>query len=143
MAKWRTFSNNSQTYGFRKNKLTESKLPLPSFYLGLGRLYALGETPYKNIEKFKTKKITSEEYSWLLDNYKNILSLDTIQVNSISNYTINKITSGGINTETYDYLTNSCGQDNICIILYILLSFQNLYNLYKKIINIGKMAFFY
>ena len=115
-----------------KNKLTESKLPIPSFYLGLGRLYPLGEAPDENIQKFKTKNITSEEYSWLLDNYKNILSLDTIQVNSISNYTINKKTSGGINTETYDYLTNSCGQDNIMQILYILLSFQNLYDLYKK-----------
>lgn len=105
---------------------TSKKLPIPSFYLGLSRLYPLGENEQEVIEERKFKsKLTDSDLKWLFTNYKNILSLDDT-IDSISNYEINKKRSGGINTPKYDYLGNSSGQDNLMQILYLLLSFIKL-----------------
>lgn len=105
---------------------TAKKLPLPSFYLGLSRLFPLGENEEEIIEERKFKsKLTSDDFKWLLNNYKNILSIDN-NIQSISNYEINKKRSGGVNTDEYDYLSNSSGQDNLMQILYLLLSFIKL-----------------
>lgn len=107
---------------------TAKKLPLPSFYLGLSRLYPLGENEAEVVEERRFKsKLTQSDLRWLLTNYKNILSIeDTIE--SISNYEINKKRSGGVNTPEYDYLSNSSGQDNLMQILYLLLSFIKLHS---------------
>ena len=104
-------------------KTTAKKLPVPSFYLGLSRLYPLGEDTNEIIEerKFK-KKLTDADTKWLTSNYKHIFSLDD-QIASISNYEIFSKRSGGINTDHYDFLSNSSGQDNLMQILYLLLSF--------------------
>lgn len=114
---------------------TAKKLPLPSFYLGLSRLYPLGENEEEIIEEKKFKsKLSPNDLKWLLKNYKNILSInDTIQ--SISNYEINKKRSGGINTDEYDYLSNSSGQDNLMQILYLLLSFIKLHSTWNESIG--------
>lgn len=105
-----------------KGKNVESKLPIPSYYLGLSRLYPFGEA-----ENFSARKIalTADDLEWLERNYSNILSLD-IPIQSISGYKIDQKISGGINTETYDFITNSSGQDNLMQILYVLLSFKKL-----------------
>lgn len=109
-------------------KRTAKKLPLPSFYLGLSRLYPLGENDEEIIEERKFKnKLTEDDFKWLLKNYKNILSIEDI-IESISNYEINKKRSGGVNTPEYDYLSNSSGQDNLMQILYLLLSFIKVYS---------------
>ena len=101
---------------------------MPSFYLGLSRLYPLGENEAEVVEERRFKsKLTQSDLRWLLTNYKNILSIeDTIE--SISNYEINKKRSGGVNTPEYDYLSNSSGQDNLMQILYLLLSFIKLHS---------------
>jgi len=113
-------------------RVTAKKLPIPSFYLGLSRLYPLGEDSKEIIEekKFK-KKLTQDDLKWLMDNYKNILSLNS-QIDSISNYEIDRKRSGGVNTDTYDYLSNSSGQDNLMQIMYLLLSFLKLKDEYDK-----------
>lgn len=107
-------------------KTTAKKLPVPSFYLGLSRLYPLGEDNHEIIEerKFK-KKLTDSDEKWLISNYKRILSIDD-SIASISNYEIFSKRSGGINTDHYDFLSNSSGQDNLMQILYLLLSFIKL-----------------
>lgn len=114
------------------NKVTAKKLPIPSFYLGLSRLYPLGEDTKEYIEekKFKQKLLESDK-KWLFDNYRYILSLNE-NIDSISNYEIFKKRSGGINTDSYDYLSNSSGQDNLMQIMYLLLSFIKLYDSYES-----------
>ena len=83
----------------------------------------MGEDTNEIIEerKFK-KKLTDADTKWLTSNYKHIFSLDD-QIASISNYEIFSKRSGGINTDHYDFLSNSSGQDNLMQILYLLLSF--------------------
>lgn len=113
-------------------KKTAKKLPVPSFYLGLSRLFPLGEESKEVIEEQKFKnKLDSNDLKWLIDNYKNILSIDDA-VDSISNFEINRKRSGGINTTDYDYLSNSSGQDNLMQILYLLLSFIKLHSSYEN-----------
>lgn len=135
--KWTRESENKNRFRILNNWVdpasssrakTAKKLPLPSFYLGLSRLYPLGENEAEVVEERRFKsKLTQSDLRWLLTNYKNILSIeDTIE--SISNYEINKKRSGGVNTPEYDYLSNSSGQDNLMQILYLLLSFIKLHS---------------
>ncbi len=109
----------------RKNRsVTEGKYPLPSLYLGLSRLYPLGETPTDEVKKKrKLGAMSDADRDWLYKTYNDILTLCE-PIESISNFSINKKVSGGINTSKYDYLTNSSGQDNLMQILYALLSFK-------------------
>ncbi|MDA3732843.1 AAA family ATPase [Niameybacter massiliensis] len=109
-------------------KETESKLMIPSFYLGLSRLNPLGEEDIGNIKEHKISKslLTEEDLQWLYKNYTHILSLNS-EIESISNYSMGKKISGGVNTQLYDYIGNSSGQDNLMQILYALLSFRKLY----------------
>lgn len=108
-------------------KDTESKLQIPSYYLGLSRLNPLGEQEDDNIKELRIDKwLTEEDKSWLYNTYAYILSIDNNDIESISNYSIGKKVSGGINTSKYDYLGNSSGQDNLMQILYVFLSFIKL-----------------
>lgn len=108
-------------------KTTESKLPIPVFYLGLSRLYPLGEVADEKIQLTNVNKnINDNDKSWLVNNYKKILSLDTVTIKDISSYKTDEKFSGGVNTETYDYITNSAGQDNLMQIMYAVLSFRKL-----------------
>nr|DAH68827.1 MAG TPA: AAA ATPase [Bacteriophage sp.] len=113
-------------------KTTAKKLSVPSFYLGLSRLYPLGEDTAEVIEerKFK-KKLTDADIRWLMSNYKHILSIDD-SIISISNYEIFSKRSGGVNTDHYDFLSNSSGQDNLMQIMYLLLSFIKLHTEYEE-----------
>lgn len=111
--------------------ITAKKLPLPSFYLGLSRLYPLGEDTNEIIAERKFKKrLNDSDIEWIIRNYKHILSLED-DIDSISNYEIYKKRSGGINTNHYDFLSNSSGQDNLMQILYLLLSFIKLKEEYE------------
>lgn len=109
-------------------KQTEAKFKYPVIYLGLSRLFPLGES---NDESINTKALIfkSEEHKkWFTENYKHILSMHT-DVKDITNYSIgetDKKSGVGINTDEYDYLTNSSGQDNLGQILLALLSFRKL-----------------
>lgn len=124
LPKWRDLSVSEKT--------TAKKLPVPSFYLGLSRLYPLGEDTNEIIEerRFK-KKLAESDIKWLLSNYKHILSIED-SISSISNYEIFSKRSGGVNTENYDFLSNSSGQDNLMQIMYLLLSFIKLQTEYEK-----------
>ncbi len=109
-------------------KQTEAKFSYPVLYLGLSRLFPLGES---NDDSIATKAINfkSEDHmKWFTTNYKSILSMQT-DVKDITNYSIgetDKKSGIGINTDEYDYLTNSSGQDNLGQILLALLSFRKL-----------------
>lgn len=113
-------------------KVTAKKLPIPSFYLGLSRLYPIGEDSSEIIEEKKFKNtLTHSDKIWLIDKYTSILSIND-SIDSISNYEVNHKRSGGINTSSYDFLSNSSGQDNLMQIMYLLLSFIKLKYLYDE-----------
>lgn len=108
-------------------KKTEAKLQIPVIYLGLSRLFPIGEA---NEDKITTNKIRfiDEEKKWFVDQYKRILSLYD-DVTDVSNYSIgetDKKKGVGVETDTYDFLTNSSGQDNLGQILMAILSFKRL-----------------
>lgn len=111
-----------------ENKRTEAKFNYPIIYLGLSRLFPLGES---NDELITANAITfknEEHKQWFVTNYKSILSMQS-DVQDITNYSIgetDKKSGIGISTDNYDYLTNSSGQDNLGQILLALLSFRKL-----------------
>lgn len=109
-------------------KKTEAKMQIPVLYLGLSRLFPIGEANEDRITAKKIKFNNEEDRKWFIENYTNILSLyDTVA--DINNYSIgetDKKRGIGIETDKYDYLTNSAGQDNLGQILIAILSFKQL-----------------
>lgn len=112
------------------NRKTESKLTFPTFYLGLSRLYPIGES-----KKTDTKKINNEVINELLEDYNKILdtSKDINMKAELLNISETNNKSGfGVTTESYNYLANSAGQDNLGQILLSIYSFQELKNKLKQ-----------
>ena len=107
---------------------TETKFSYPILYLGLSRLFPLGESSDDAISAKAITFKSDEHKQWFIDNYKSILSMQT-DVQSVTSYNIgetDKKSGIGISTETYDYIANSSGQDNLGQILLALLSFRKL-----------------
>lgn len=102
---------------------TSAKNKWPVLYLGLTRLYPLGEA-ILSTNKNKPFKISDE----LLNTYSDILSLhETIEyANEVHLTDIQKKVSFGVNTSTYSYISNSAGQDNLAQILLAVESFVKL-----------------
>lgn len=109
-------------------KKTEAKFTYPVLYLGLSRLFPIGES---NDGSISTKGVVFKSESqkeWFTKNYRNILSMHS-ELREVTNYSLaetDKKIGIGISTDQYDYLTNSSGQDNLGQILLALLSFRNL-----------------
>lgn len=103
---------------------SNAKKEHPSLYLGLSRLYPLGESTITNNTTPTTVDVDSTSF---LETYRKILSIyDNIQsVNQVT-VDVTKRTPIGVNTEKYDYLTNSAGQDNLAQILLAVESFKKL-----------------
>lgn len=108
--------------------VTEAKLERPVLYLGLSRLFPIGESQKIGVNKPKIKFDNELHEKWFIDNYTSILSInDTVQ--AITNYSIgetDKKSGIGVTTDKYDYLTNSSGQDNLGQILFSILSFKRI-----------------
>lgn len=103
---------------------SNAKREHPSLYLGLSRLYPLGEA---TISAGTTPTAVDVDFASFIQTYRKILSIyDDIQ--SINRVTVDvtKRTPIGINTAKYDYLTNSAGQDNLAQILLAVESFKKL-----------------
>jgi AAA15 family ATPase/GTPase len=131
----RSYKNKDRGIRFtprRKNQdgtSTSRKVQFPTLYLGLSRLYPIGETKDENL-KNKKPKFSKEDIEWITQYYKKILSMhaDSIigtQEIEISGSEITKKTYGVV-TEQYDHLVNSAGQDNMSQILASVLSFKRL-----------------
>ena len=106
---------------------SSGKINWPTLYLGLGRLYPLGES--LNVTKIHPSgKLSVEENEFIINNMKSILSIREVS----KDFTIasiaetNKKRGVGFNTDTYNYLSNSAGQDNLGQILMAILSFKRL-----------------
>lgn len=105
----------------------EAKFNFPVIYLGLSRLYPLGEVDTK-ISQENLNNLTSEDLNWFKDNYFKILCIHD-KIVSIEKYKVESSRKNGVATTTdkYDYLTNSSGQDNIGQILLAILSLKKLF----------------
>ena len=131
---WQTTENGEDRFRVIPHKKTgdktktESKMAIPVIYLGLSRLFPIGES---EIEKISAKRVSfenDEQRNWFVENYTNILSMYT-EINAVDNFSIGETAKKrgvGVGTNEYDYLTNSAGQDNLGQILLAMLSFKNL-----------------
>lgn len=108
---------------------TEAKLEYPVLYLGLSRLFPIGESKKVGVTKPRIRFDKDEHEKWFIENYCKILSInDTVE--TVTNYSIgetDKKVGVGVTTQNYDYLTNSSGQDNLGQILLSILSFKRVY----------------
>ena len=113
---------------FEDGKKTEAKMQIPVIYLGLSRLFPIGEANADNIKANKIKFVDDEKKKWFINKYTEILSIYD-NIGDVDNFSIgetDKKKGVGIETDKYDYLTNSSGQDNLGQILMSMLSFKRL-----------------
>ena len=108
-----------------KYRKTESKLEFPTYYLGLSRLYPVGEAHSVNVKK---NNLTTAQIDYFKTNYQKIFdSYD--EFNGLSSMSIpgnSKKHGLGIESKKYGPLGNSNGQDNLNQILAALVSFKEL-----------------
>ena len=108
--------------------ITESKLESPVIYLGLSRLYPLGEADRKKLSRKNQKWDANEDRDWFTNKYKAILG-GWEELKSVSQFGIAGLArkaGTGIETETYGPSANSAGQDNLGQILLSVLSMRKL-----------------
>ncbi|HEN6225372.1 TPA: AAA family ATPase [Streptococcus agalactiae] len=105
-----------------KNRDHERKIEWPTFYLGLSRLYPLGEVE----ENLLIKDLNSGYEDKISKIHKDIMtSSDEYEAVQVTN--INGMKTGVlVNTTTYPGTANSAGQDNLGQILSAVFSFEKL-----------------
>lgn len=127
---WQKYSEG-QRYRIIPKKTAEwpssGKIELPTLYLGLGRLYPVGES-LKVAKINLSAKLSPEDVNYIIGNVKFILNIteDSSDFTVASISETNKKKGVGFNTESYNYLANSAGQDNLGQILMAILSFKKL-----------------
>jgi AAA15 family ATPase/GTPase len=110
-----------------EDKTTAQKFPFPVLYLGLSRIYPLGETSDKQIQSKKQVFKNKQDENWFINEHRRILSInDNIKEITNINITSAKKNTSCINADNYDWKANSSGQDNLSQILFAVLSFKNL-----------------
>lgn len=121
------------------NKKRSSKQNWPTLFLGLSRLFPLGESSSISLAHSKYSVIPDQYKTSMINNYKRILSInDPIQdMQSVTLPDVKKKTAFGIVTESYDYLSNSAGQDNLGQILLAVESFRLLKDRAQETYNGG------
>ena len=135
---WQKKSKDSKEKRFRiipykynnkdSKKKTDTKLDIPVYYLGLSRLFPIGEAKDDSIKATNLRFNKPEHEQWFTEKYKSILSLHE-EISSVSGASLGETENKkavGINTDLYDYKANSSGQDNVGQILFALLSFRKI-----------------
>lgn len=113
----------------------DSKIEAPVIYLGLGRLYPVGEAGIKtNTQSYLV--LTSEEENAIVSQHLRIMSLQHIYKNNIELEPIElrgvRKKTSGLETSFVDATGNSAGQDNVTQILLALTSFKRLKKSYEE-----------
>ncbi|MFW2500390.1 AAA family ATPase [Clostridium diolis] len=135
---WQKISNVNPGKRFRlipeqynkDKKISSSKYPYPVLYLGLSRLFPIGESEDNDIS-VSNVKLTGEEKKEFLENYCQILSLfeeNEMVIDAIDIGETTRKKGVGVSTSAYDSLCNSAGQDNVGQILLSIMSFKRLKN---------------
>ena len=109
-------------------KTSSAKIVSPVIYLGLSRLYPLGEADDDALSFHKQRWTKSEDRDWFIKNYKNILSIRTTEIENVSSFDVahSRKHGTGVKTDKYNPSENSAGQDNLGQILMAILSFKSL-----------------
>ncbi|EJU08059.1 AAA family ATPase [Fusobacterium hwasookii] len=111
----------------KKRDAGKGNIPIPVIYLGLSRLFPLGES---NLKK-KDIILTDEEEKFLYENYRKILLSYEEEYKNINQISKNNIKTLGISTNNYDWQAISAGQDNVGKIICTILEFQRLKENFK------------
>jgi AAA15 family ATPase/GTPase len=101
-------------------------IQLPVIYLSLKRLIPLGEEDERNTSTSEDIVLTQPERDWFTFHYKKIMINHTENLSSIDFVKSPNKQTLGVSTDSYDWNTNSAGQDNIGKILLAILSFRRL-----------------
>lgn len=106
---------------------TEKKLNWPIIYLGLSRLFPVGESESLTQTLIKTEydEEISNKHREILSSKDNYLSLVNVDTD------VTQKRGVGFDTEKYSYKANSSGQDNLGQILLAVYSFENLKKSYE------------
>lgn len=101
---------------------TEKKLNWPVIYLGLSRLFPVGESEsvHKSLIKTDYDINISEQHSRILSSKDSYISLANVDTD------ITQKKGVGFDTDKYSYKANSAGQDNLGQILLAIYSFERL-----------------
>lgn len=101
----------------------EKKVNWPSYYLGLSRLYPIGET-----DSAKKKKLSNNISKSIMKKHIDIMSekLTNADWLDMQNLSIPNVRNSkfGLNTKSYSSTSNSSGQDDLGQILLVLKSFE-------------------
>ncbi|MGG2081701.1 ATP-dependent nuclease [Lysinibacillus pakistanensis] len=132
---------DSENYRYRfipvktEERHTESKLIWPTYYLGLSRLYPIGESNDVQSKNNIPSNIHQEMMDWhkhILSSDENYLESSSIQITDVKNKK-----GYGIKTDLYSETMNSSGQDNLGQILSSVFSFKLLQESLKEDYNGG------
>jgi AAA15 family ATPase/GTPase len=110
-------------------KKTETKVTWPTLYLGLSRLFPIGESNDEGLKSETITQIGDEDIAWLKESYKQILSMNYDEIKDIKSIKIKETERKrgvGISTDKFDLFVNSAGQDNIGQLLCAVFSFKML-----------------
>lgn len=106
---------------------TEKKLNWPIIYLGLSRLFPVGES-----ESLAQTSIKTEYDEEISNKHREILSSNDKYLSLVNVDTdVTQKRGVGFDTEEYSYKANSSGQDNLGQILLALYSFEHLKKTYE------------
>lgn len=127
---WQENQTRFRVIPYRKldeGKMTEGKKSWPMLYLGLSRLFPIGESEKEGINS-RALSLDDEDKKWFIKKYKHIISMkDNMKdISSINIGETNRKKGIGITTQNYNHLANSAGQDNLGQILCSILSFKKL-----------------
>ena len=103
-------------------KAGKGNIPIPVIYLGLSRLFPIGES---NLEKNEVI-LSEKEKKFLYKNYRRILLSYEEDYETINQISKNNIKTLGISATNYDWQSISAGQDNIGKIICTVLEFRRL-----------------
>lgn len=107
-----------------KKRKTVAKLTWPTYYLGLSRLYPVGES--KSVSS-RAPRLPDGIHKQFSEAYTQILGLEQDDFKVVYSQLSDapKKKGAGIQTNAYGLLANSAGQDNVGQILLSVLSFEN------------------
>ncbi|XOB66218.1 AAA family ATPase [Deferribacteres bacterium DY0037] len=111
---------------------SSTKMVYPVLYLGMSRLFPLGESKDEDI-KHEIVSLSAQEKEWFIEKYKEVLYLGD-QIESVASIGISETKKKkviAVSTDKYSFLSNSAGQDNLGQILLAILSFQRLKDNYS------------
>lgn len=111
-----------------QGKKNSKKEEYPSLYLGLSRLYPVGEFDEKEKILKNNIKLSDDEYKFFTSNYSEILGLndDYDKLSLLKTSSIKTKNGVGVSTDSYSSISNSAGQDNLGQILLSVMSFIRL-----------------